>query len=598
MESKEIVRNVFEACGFFPDITFAVLKDKALIRFSLDNKLLMHDLLQEMGREIVRQESKEPGKRSRLWIPEEIHQVLTKNKYLVHLKELDLRGCKYLTTIPNLSNAKNIETIDLEGCERLTELPSSIQYLDKLENLNLRHCAMLMSLPDKLDSNYLKEFHLTRCSNVKKCPEISSNIALLDLRYTAITDLPPFQNSTVQNELDLTGCSNLCKFPDISGNIKHLCLTDSAIEEVPSSIQFLTGLVRLIIKNNRKLLKLPDSICMLKSLKVLDLSGCTNFECFPEILEPMDSLSNLFLRQTSIKELPSPIEHLGRLTRLILDSCKKIASLSSTMHQLSRLNMIDLSCCDSLRVLPQFPQSLKNLKANHCKSLETLSSKSECNFQNMHLANCLELEGKVDAQFAIQIMAAKVCENGDEARFLFPGSEIPQWCRYKSIGSSGIIKLPSNWDKLKGVILCIVFALDQEPPRSLESPNEYWIRCKCYAKANSYEHEDLEEIIIWDRQCFDGDLHLVKSDHVFVWFNPFGTLFEGSSFVDLLKKYSGSEARFEFCIEGYSELARHCNWRVKKCGVDLLFDDEAITKETFASEEKEEIEPKPKRSKH
>ncbi|KDP31606.1 hypothetical protein JCGZ_14831 [Jatropha curcas] len=80
MESKEIVRNVFEACGFFPDITFAVLKDKALIRFSLDNKLLMHDLLQEMGREIVRQESKEPGKRSRLWIPEEIHQVLTKNK--------------------------------------------------------------------------------------------------------------------------------------------------------------------------------------------------------------------------------------------------------------------------------------------------------------------------------------------------------------------------------------------------------------------------------------------------------------------------------------------------------------------------------------
>ena len=40
----------------------------------------MHDLLQEMGKEIVRQESRgEPGKRSRLWLLEDLFHVLTKN---------------------------------------------------------------------------------------------------------------------------------------------------------------------------------------------------------------------------------------------------------------------------------------------------------------------------------------------------------------------------------------------------------------------------------------------------------------------------------------------------------------------------------------
>ncbi|KAK8662578.1 hypothetical protein V6N13_092148 [Hibiscus sabdariffa] len=40
----------------------------------------MHDLLEEMGKDIVRQESKVPGKRSRLWTPKDVYQVLKYNK--------------------------------------------------------------------------------------------------------------------------------------------------------------------------------------------------------------------------------------------------------------------------------------------------------------------------------------------------------------------------------------------------------------------------------------------------------------------------------------------------------------------------------------
>ena len=40
----------------------------------------MHDLLQDMGKEIVRRESpKEPGGRSRLWLYEDVIHVLKNN---------------------------------------------------------------------------------------------------------------------------------------------------------------------------------------------------------------------------------------------------------------------------------------------------------------------------------------------------------------------------------------------------------------------------------------------------------------------------------------------------------------------------------------
>ncbi|GMI80841.1 hypothetical protein like AT5G17680 [Hibiscus trionum] len=55
------------------------LRDMLEIRNRAPRCISMHDMLQEMGKEIVLQESKLPSMRSRLWSPKDVHQVLKHN---------------------------------------------------------------------------------------------------------------------------------------------------------------------------------------------------------------------------------------------------------------------------------------------------------------------------------------------------------------------------------------------------------------------------------------------------------------------------------------------------------------------------------------
>lgn len=59
----------------------SVLIDKSLITISRNNLLKMHDLLEEMGRRIVFEESEtQPGNRSRLWCDTDVYRILKDNK--------------------------------------------------------------------------------------------------------------------------------------------------------------------------------------------------------------------------------------------------------------------------------------------------------------------------------------------------------------------------------------------------------------------------------------------------------------------------------------------------------------------------------------
>ena len=77
--TKDRVANILRTPHYRPNIDIDVLVEKSLIIIS-NGTLWIHDLIQELGNEIVRCESpKELGGRSRLWVKEDVLHVLKDN---------------------------------------------------------------------------------------------------------------------------------------------------------------------------------------------------------------------------------------------------------------------------------------------------------------------------------------------------------------------------------------------------------------------------------------------------------------------------------------------------------------------------------------
>ncbi len=80
-QREHIAMQIFEACQFDykrPATYFSSIKDKRLVKLDEDRRIVMHDLLRDMGRQVVRNESHnmEKGTPSHLWDPEMVQQVL------------------------------------------------------------------------------------------------------------------------------------------------------------------------------------------------------------------------------------------------------------------------------------------------------------------------------------------------------------------------------------------------------------------------------------------------------------------------------------------------------------------------------------------
>jgi hypothetical protein len=80
-QCEHIAMQIFEACNFDykgPAPSFNSLKDKCLVKLDEDRRIVMHDLLRDMGRQVVENESHkmEKGVPSHLWDREMVQRVL------------------------------------------------------------------------------------------------------------------------------------------------------------------------------------------------------------------------------------------------------------------------------------------------------------------------------------------------------------------------------------------------------------------------------------------------------------------------------------------------------------------------------------------
>jgi len=80
-QREHIAMQIFKACKSDyegPASTFSSLTDKCLVKLDEDRQIIMHDLLRDMGRQVVKNQSHhmEKGTPSRLWDREMVQQVL------------------------------------------------------------------------------------------------------------------------------------------------------------------------------------------------------------------------------------------------------------------------------------------------------------------------------------------------------------------------------------------------------------------------------------------------------------------------------------------------------------------------------------------
>ncbi|KAL5578013.1 hypothetical protein UlMin_019712, partial [Ulmus minor] len=394
-EERAFVEGILEHKSIYG---ITVLINKSLITIE-DGKIRMHDLIQEMGRDIVCQSTKKLGERSRLWISEDISYVLNNNKgtdaiegiYLprieeeLHLRpdvfedmcklrllqiypshELYINGAlKYLPnslrylfwadypgkSLPSNFNAQNLVELNMPY-SRLEQLWDGVQKLGSLRHIKLWRSRFLTKIPDLSLAPKLELIDLFYCDNLKSLPKLPRNIEKLLLDFSGIEQIP---SSSIE-------C--LC-------NLRILSLGDcKSLASLPSNIN-LKALEELNLRGT-SIQELPSTLCKSTRLQTLILPGCSKLKKFP-FLSGLCSLTELNLDNRNIREIP---DWLGSLTSLVTLSLKSndFDGIPSSIGNLYKLKFLDISYCRNLRSLPELPLSINILNAVECLSLEMVST--------------------------------------------------------------------------------------------------------------------------------------------------------------------------------------------------------------------------------
>ncbi|KAL5732514.1 hypothetical protein ACOSQ2_032206 [Xanthoceras sorbifolium] len=372
-EDRDRVTTILDGCRVSTEIGISVLIDRCLIVI-IENRLLMHDLIQEMGWDIVRQESiKEPGKRSRLWEPYDICNLFKKNTGTEAVESISLdlsktRGLhlssdafvrmhklRLLRFYSSSYSNDYVEDDNVQLCQDLEFLSDELRYI-------FWHRYPLKSLPSKFNSENLVELdmHYSHMEHLWEEIQHPVNLRRVDLRHSQyLREAPDLSSAQNLEIMVLDGCCSLTKFPKLSWNIKELHLGDTAIEEIPAAIECLNKLVLLKLNNCTRLKNLPSSIRNLTSLTELLLWGCSNITKFPEL---SGEIKYLYLNETAIEELPSSVESLTKLNTLYLTGCKRLKSVSSKICKLKSLEILNLADCSELDSLPEILDTMENLE--------------------------------------------------------------------------------------------------------------------------------------------------------------------------------------------------------------------------------------------
>ncbi|CAN6689851.1 unnamed protein product [Malus baccata var. baccata] len=382
---KNDVMYILDGCGFSATAGIKVLLERCLVTVNRKNKLMMHDLLRDMGREIVRAENpKYPGKQSRLWCPEVVKDLLIDKSVSTLPIELYV---KYGTEeIEGL--ALNLPSLD-EEASFSSEAFTNMKRLRLLQLKYVRLTGGYQYLSKKLKWLCWRGFPLEFISKDLCQP----NIVAIDMRYSSLRQVL-CEESGLLNKLKILNLSHshdLTRSPDFSKlpNLEKLILKGcKRLCNVHESIGDLKSLALVNLEGCEMLNDLPRSFYKLKTIEILVLKGCSRFQILSEDLGEMASLRTLLADETAILKVPSSIVRLEKLEYLSLCNLRwslKLPPLLIGMHALRKLH---LSGCN----LEEIPSDIRNLSSLEEVNLDRNGFHSLPSFSGLSKLQALSLD--------------------------------------------------------------------------------------------------------------------------------------------------------------------------------------------------------------
>ncbi|XP_018729214.2 TMV resistance protein N-like [Eucalyptus grandis] len=504
---NEYVKKVLHSCDLNAVIGLKILMERSLIRIESRN-IQMHDLIQLMGMDIVNQESDDPGRRSRLWLHDDIVDVLSSDmgncavKAIVldtlepieicvdpeaftkmrRLRLLILRNVHNTfqgpICLPNelrwfqwdggapwipkfSSGRKKLVGFQINNCS-IPIAPNQFKDFQNLKYIYFRGCESLVHTPDLSCTPNIEELDFSNCKNLVETHE---SVAYLDklrvLNLKECYELSVFPNVLKTKNLQalhLYGCPKFEKFPDIPHkleSLKELRLEGIAIKELPISIENLIALERMHLHECKNLLNLPSSIYKLQNLESLEVQNCPNLIEFPKYKDLDDPCMKTGL--SNLRELVlggcnlSEVEFLENLScfPLLEDLTlteRNITTLPTSISKRDHLFALYVGHCHRLQEIPELPPFLSYLFADDCKSLQ----KNE----NLTSIHHLVHRGLADT-------VGSPSKYWPDFRIVLPEGEMPQWAVPIEEGSISFMISEDLYEKILGWAFCIVLDNDE-----------------------------------------------------------------------------------------------------------------------------------------
>ncbi|XP_015889278.3 TMV resistance protein N-like [Ziziphus jujuba] len=458
--TKDDVEHMLDAGGSFVKIELTVLIDKSLIESHEYNMLWMHDLLRQVGQTIVRDEHREPGKRSRLWDVTDVCRVLERNTGTAAVEGIsfnvseihnDIKLCH--ATFSEMYNLRLLKIyrdnfgnnkfklhppqgLGFYLSDKLTYLRWDLYPLKSLSSNfsteNLVELVLRGSHVQKLWNNHevkslpiLRRIDLSYSKSLTQLPDLSQAPNLESINLEGCTSLvhvlSSLQNLEKLTYLNLNGCSKLRDFEEMSKRSEGYLDVGSRIQNSTDNLclystqdhisqKFAPNLTYLLLRETT-IGTVPPSICRLSGLVKLDLSYCTGLESLPTGICHLKSLESLDLcgceKLKTFPEIVEPMEHLRYLSL----ASSGIEELPESIENLVSLKDLSLESCKDLEFLPNSLCDLRNLgmiRLSFCSKIQKLPSLPP-SLELLLVTNCKRLKSLPELPSLCLSLSASGC---------------------------------------------------------------------------------------------------------------------------------------------------------------------------------------------